>query len=243
MKSWIFAASTSNKPQKLKQEPSPHLDVRAMSAMGGAGIYNSPTSLMEDGPISGGGGVSGGTDNPLWIDQKYKAYEEQELTMTVFSDQDNSVISGGNGNGNGSQNHAPGGMMNGSRHGSVSRASHLETQSNAYATINKLPMVAGSSRRSLFNGSLGFTDHGQHTGDIIPPPERDYATLEKSIRSPPGPIVPGIHSTPIHQQQGSLPRRYSNDFNGPSRVISPSNGRSNLIINQNGEPELVADVL
>ena len=133
-------------------------------------------------------------------------------------------------------------MMNGSRHGSVSRASHLETQSNAYATINKLPMVAGSSRRSLFNGSLGFTEHAQ--GEILPPPERDYATLEKSIRSPPGPIVPGIHSTPIHQ--GSLPRRYSNDFNGPSRFISPSamgNGRSNLIINQNGEPELVADLL
>ena len=110
VKSWVFAASASNKPQKLKQEPSPHLDVRAMSAMGGAGIYNSPTSLMEDGPISGGiggGGVSGGTDNPLWIDQKYKAYEEQELTMTVFSDQDNSVISG-NGAGNGSQSHAPG---------------------------------------------------------------------------------------------------------------------------------------
>ena len=112
VKSWVFAASaSSNKPQKLKQEPSPHLDVRAMSAMGGAGIYNSPTSLLEDGPISGGGGgggVSGGTDNPLWIDQKYKAYEEQELTMTVFSDQDNSVISGNNGAGNGSQSHAPG---------------------------------------------------------------------------------------------------------------------------------------
>ena len=73
--------------------------------------------------------------------------------------------------------------MNGSRPGSVSRASHLETQSNAYATINKLPMVAGSSRRSLFNGSLGFTDHG-HGGEMIPSPERDYATLEKSIRSP-----------------------------------------------------------
>ena len=144
-----------------------------------------------------------------------------------------------------------GGMMNGSRHGSVSRASHLETQSNAYATINKLLMVAGSqSRRSLFNGSLGFADSGHHPngGDIMQTPERDYATLEKSIRSPPGPVVPGIHSTPIHQQQGSLPRRYSNDFNGPSRVISPShrnnsNGRSNLIINQNGEPELVADLL
>ena len=136
--------------------------------------------------------------------------------------------------------------MNGSRHGSVSRASHLETQSNAYATINKLPMVPGSSRRSLFNGSLGFADGGHHTGgEVISTPERDYATLEKSIRSPPGPVVPGIHSTPIHQQHGSLPRRYSNDFNGPSRVISPSsrNGRSNLIINQNGEPELVADLL
>ena len=110
VKSWVFAAASSaqNKPQKLQQEPSPHLDARAMSALGGAGIYNSPTSLLDDGPISGGGGagVSGGTDNPLWIDQKYKAYEEQELTMTVFSDQDNSVISG---NGvNGSQSHAPG---------------------------------------------------------------------------------------------------------------------------------------
>ena len=44
--------------------------------------------------------VAGGTDNPLWIDQKYKAYEEQELTMTVLSDQENSVISGNGGSGN-----------------------------------------------------------------------------------------------------------------------------------------------
>ena len=51
--------------------------------------------------VDGGGGVGGGgTDNPLWIDQKYKAYEEQELTMTVLSDQDNSVISGNGGSGN-----------------------------------------------------------------------------------------------------------------------------------------------
>merc|ERR1719510_724429 len=84
VKSWVFAASTSNKPQKLKQEPSPHLDVRAMSAMGGAGIYNSPTSLMEDGPISGGGGVSGGTDNPLWIDQKHKATLMLPLTNSQW---------------------------------------------------------------------------------------------------------------------------------------------------------------
>ena len=57
------------------------------------------------------------------------------------------------------------------RRDSISHSA-LETQSNAYATINKLPM-AGSSRRSLFNGSLDITDHNE---------SRDYATLEKSYR-------------------------------------------------------------
>ena len=56
---------------------------RPISAMGGGGIYNNPTSLID----SPDGGPISGTENPLWIDQKYKAYEEQELTMTVFSDQ------------------------------------------------------------------------------------------------------------------------------------------------------------
>ena len=56
---------------------------RPMSAMGGGGIYNNPTSLID----SPDGGPVSGTENPLWIDQKYKAYEEQELTMMVFSDQ------------------------------------------------------------------------------------------------------------------------------------------------------------
>ena len=53
-----------------------------MSAMGG--IYNNPTSLIDS--PDGHGPVSG-TENPLWMDKKYTAYEEQELTMTVFSDQ------------------------------------------------------------------------------------------------------------------------------------------------------------
>ena len=161
------------------------------------------------------------------------AYEEQELTMTVFSDQDNSVISG-NGQSHSTPQQPPAQPAHmGSRAGSVSRASHFngaDTQSNAYATINKLPMSMG--RRSLFNGSLGFVD-GNNGGQ-----ERDYATLEKYVRSPPGPVVPGIHSTPFHQ--GSLPRRFSNDF-GPSRVLSPA--RSNIVINQNGEPELVAELI
>ena len=52
--------------------------------------------------------------------------------------------------------------------------------------------------------------------------DRDYATLEKmSPRSPPGPIVPGVHSsTPL----GGIARRFSNDF--------ATGSRANLIINQ-----------
>jgi len=53
-----------------------------------------------------------------------------------------------------------------------------------------------------------------------------------SPRSPPGPIVPGVHSsTPL----GGIARRFSNDF--------ATGSRANLIINQNGEPELVADLM
>jgi len=83
--------------------------------------------------------------------------------MTVFSDQDNSVISG-NGQAHSTPQTIPGGHpshMLGSRNGSVSRASHLagyDSQSNAYATINKVPISMG--RRSLFNGSLGFVEGG-----------------------------------------------------------------------------------
>jgi len=133
--------------------------------------------------------------------------------MTVFSDQDNSVISGNGGSGN-SQ----------SRRGSVSQ-SHLETQSNAYATINKLPM-APSSRRSLFNGSLDIMDH-----------ERDYATLDKSARSPIGPVVPGVTSTPI---TSSLPRRHAS---GPGYSNTPQDkSGSNFFLNQDGEPQLVGNL-
>jgi len=189
LKYWFL--STSNRPMKLQESPRPM----------------KPGSMVDD-------TLAGGTDNPLWIDQKYKAYEEQELTMTVFSDQDNSVISGNGGSGN-SQ----------SRRGSVSQ-SHLETQSNAYATINKLPM-APSSRRSLFNGSLDIMDH-----------ERDYATLDKSARSPIGPVVPGVTSTPI---SSSLPRRHASG-QGYSNPVQPDKSGSNFFLNQDGEPQLVGNL-
>jgi len=171
----------TNRPHKLAESPRPM----------------KPGSVIDDGGLNG-------TDNPLWIDQKHKAYEEQELTMTVLSDQDNSVISGNGGSGN-------------SRRGSMSG---METQSNAYATISKLPM-APSSRRSLFNGSLDISD---------------YATLDKSSRSPLGPVVPGITSTPAGYGSapagyGSLPRR---QYPPPPEYFSGGDG--------GGEPQIVGNL-
>ena len=75
LKYWFLTPTI--RPVKLQESPRPV----------------KPGSMVDD-------NVAGGTDNPLWIDQKYKAYEEQELTMTVLSDQDNSVISGNGGSGN-----------------------------------------------------------------------------------------------------------------------------------------------
>ena len=72
LKNWDFAkaaAKSWNKPQKLR-ETSPKLEdgLRTLSIIGANGIYNAPTSIMDEGPA--------GTDNPLWIDQKYKGMLE-----------------------------------------------------------------------------------------------------------------------------------------------------------------------
>ena len=105
--------------------------------------------------------------------------------------------------------------------------SQLETQSNAYATINKLPM-APSSRRSLFNGSLGLED-------------REYATLDKSSRSPIGPVVPGIHPTPA--QSNTIPRRVNNQYSGYNSPGENKRSGSNMFLNQDGEWQLVGELM
>jgi len=68
LRNWVFAKAVArswNKPQKL-MESSPKMEdwLSTLSILGGNGIYNTPTSVIDEGPP--------GTDNPLWIDQKYK---------------------------------------------------------------------------------------------------------------------------------------------------------------------------
>jgi len=78
-----------------------------------------------------------------------------------------------------------------------------------------------SSRRSLFNGSLDLFDH-----------ERDYATLDRSNRSPLGPVVPGITSTPLSY---TLPRR-------DPRLASTDFGGSEYYLGGDGEPQIVGNL-
>ena len=114
MKGWVAKAKAGSGSDSKKGLLRPGEPGVGPGGPGGVAPIYGPASVMEDGGGGGGGGPggapisptpAGGTDNPLWIDQKFKAYEEQELTMTVFSDQDNSVISGaGNSSsGNGQQ--------------------------------------------------------------------------------------------------------------------------------------------
>ncbi|CAB4068010.1 Cadherin-87A [Lepeophtheirus salmonis] len=176
-KSWV-ASSYSNKPMRLQESPQLGYSSHKLSHAG---------SVIDNTDA----GCGNGTDNPLWIDQKYKAYEEQELTMTVFTDQENSVISGNNG----------------------------QNQNNG-------------------------NNHSGHDSNLME--TQKQICLINISRSPPGPVVPGIHpSAGIFQ--GSLPRRFSNEFDSSTApVLPPGNKqihRSNLTINKEGEPELVAELM
>ncbi|XP_001989490.2 cadherin-87A [Drosophila grimshawi] len=81
------------------------------------------------------------TENPLWIEQKLKLYEEQELTMQVFSEPDHI-----------SNSDAPGHLDHRS---SLEQVHHGQTVDNTYATIqprnNQNRLTAGSGS----NGGAG----------------------------------------------------------------------------------------
>ncbi len=109
-----------------------------------------------------------------------------------------------------------------------------DTQSNAYATINKAPgagVAAANGRQHLLRGGGPFAAEA-------PPP--DYATLEKYVsssaqRPPPGPLVPGVHPSSSNNGSNTLPR--------PLRRADGAATGSNLVINRDGQPELVADLM
>ncbi|XP_064554772.1 cadherin-87A isoform X4 [Drosophila montana] len=81
------------------------------------------------------------TENPLWIEQKLKLYEEQELTMQVFSEPDHI-----------SNSDAPGHLDHRS---SLEQVHHGQSVDNTYATIqprnNQNRLTAGSGS----NGGVG----------------------------------------------------------------------------------------
>ncbi|KAK4292814.1 hypothetical protein Pmani_034453 [Petrolisthes manimaculis] len=152
------------------------------------------------------------TENPLWVDQKLKMYEEQELTMQVMSEFDASQV------GVAPPHHPHPGLAPTSipppgvtvdaewspehtrRRPSID-VSQLDGQSNTYATIQK---SHGGTLRSLQLRSLQQQGSGVGTLNLGEEPgeSNDYATLDhQHPHHPPrrpasaqGPKVPGIET-------------------------------------------------
>ncbi|XP_030375900.1 cadherin-87A [Scaptodrosophila lebanonensis] len=117
------------------------------------------------------------TENPLWIEQKLKLYEEQELTMQVFSEPDHI-----------SNSDAPGHLEHRS---SLEQVHHGQSVDNTYATIqprnNQNRLNGGGSLRSsgAVSASAGggssvgagllLTRVDPHVNDFA-----DYATLRNN---------------------------------------------------------------
>ncbi|XP_050727023.1 cadherin-87A-like [Eriocheir sinensis] len=192
------------------------------------------------------------TENPLWVDQKLKMYEEQELTMQVMSEFDASQVSV-------PPNAAQGPSVTVDAEWTPERRtsidlSQIDAQSNTYATIQK---SHGGTLRSLQLRSLqrGTLTLGEDPGE-----SNDYATLDHLHRpaSAQGPRVPGIETprSPLHQNGDYHELRTS--FTGstfqppdlanrplpdePSSTL-PNTGSRNLAYNAQGEPVLVAELI
>ncbi|TDG52178.1 hypothetical protein AWZ03_001459 [Drosophila navojoa] len=93
------------------------------------------------------------TENPLWIEQKLKLYEEQELTMQVFSEPDHI-----------SNSDAPGHLDHRS---SLEQVHHGQSVDNTYATIqprnNQNRLTAGSGGNGG-GGSISMRSGGAASG-------------------------------------------------------------------------------
>ncbi|XP_013102305.2 cadherin-87A isoform X1 [Stomoxys calcitrans] len=104
------------------------------------------------------------TENPLWIEQKLKLYEEQELTMQVFSEPDH--------------------ISNSDIQGPMDHCGSMEQQhvvDNTYATIQPRNHGAGNGAGmggNSPNPNMGSNNHGRidpHMTDFA-----DYATLRNN---------------------------------------------------------------
>ncbi|XP_061400398.1 cadherin-87A [Musca vetustissima] len=112
------------------------------------------------------------TENPLWIEQKLKLYEEQELTMQVFSEPDH--------------------ISNSDIQGHMDHCGSMEQQhvvDNTYATIQ--PRNHGGNSTGMVGGGGGGVNGGQNPNNGVGPSSHgridphmndfaDYATLRNN---------------------------------------------------------------
>ncbi|XP_027213278.2 cadherin-87A [Penaeus vannamei] len=191
------------------------------------------------------------TENPLWVDQKLKMYEEQELTMQVMSEFDTTQVNGAPPPGQGPSVTVDA-EWTPDRRSSID-LSQLDAQSNTYATIQK---SHGGTLRSL---QLRGLQQGTLTLGEDPGESNDYATLDH-LRRPPsaqGPRVPGVETprSPLHQNGEYHELRTSftgSTFQPPDIANRPlpeepngsvHNATHSLALNAQGEPVLVAELI
>ncbi|XP_063930740.1 cadherin-87A isoform X2 [Zophobas morio] len=124
------------------------------------------------------------TENPLWIEQKLKIYEEQELTMQVFNEPEQNVVARRNSDDFIPEDNTYATIQHPNRRGS----SHIASRSLAedladYATLSGLPHQTDSSHSSLrgapnyYEAAMGFQ------GSTFQVPERIGDTDYDSYRT------------------------------------------------------------
>lgn len=193
------------------------------------------------------------TENPLWVDQKLKMYEEQELTMQVMSEFDTTQVNGQANPGQVVPSVTVDAEWSPERRASSIDLSQMDGQSNTYATIQK---SHGGTLRSL---QLRGLQQGTLTLGEEPGESNDYATLDHLRRpaSAQGPKVPGVETPRSPMNLNSEYHELRTSFTGstfqpPDIANRPlpdepfalhSQMPRNITLNAQGEPVLVAELI
>ncbi|XP_049820113.1 cadherin-87A isoform X2 [Aethina tumida] len=129
------------------------------------------------------------TENPLWIEQKLKIYEEQELTMQVFNEPEQNVMNRRNSDDFVPDDNTYATIQHPNRRGS----SHMATMSLGddladYATLSGVPHHSGSNHSSLrgapnyYEAAMGFQGSTFQVPDKLNSSQSDYDTFRAHFK-------------------------------------------------------------
>ncbi|GFG39325.1 hypothetical protein Cfor_05830, partial [Coptotermes formosanus] len=163
------------------------------------------------------------TENPLWIEQKLKLYEEQELTMQVFCEPENTGLTA---------TPSPQPAMERTESADFSQVD------NTYATIQH-PTRSGPLSAVMSLGGEDIGDYATLSGGMTMPND---GSANSSLRGIPRDMYEASFSF-----QGSTFQVPDQPLIGSNSVLGCSNDpfrrRTALTINKDGQPEFVAELI